>query len=217
MDAFFLSIITVGIAEVGDRSLFLALLFGLRYQRPWPVFAGMAIGLFLNQVVSALFGIWLFSFLQADWQGWLVGIAFLVMAVWVLIPEDDEVKTDLKTRHLVFAAAVGFFLLEMADKTQLVVITLAGSYQAFWPVVLGSTIGILAVTTPALWLGYRFANKLPLQTMKWVACALFLVLGLLVLLQAAGVTGDTSWFNFDAWLPDHPALDSPPSASLSVH
>ncbi|MCL5255221.1 MAG: TMEM165/GDT1 family protein, partial [Gammaproteobacteria bacterium] len=70
MDAFFLSILTVGIAEVGDRSLFLALLFGLRYQRPWPVFAGMALGLFLNQALSALVGMWLFQFLQADWHGW---------------------------------------------------------------------------------------------------------------------------------------------------
>ncbi|MCC5879884.1 MAG: TMEM165/GDT1 family protein [Idiomarina sp.] len=196
MDAFFLSILTVGIAEVGDRSLFLALLFGLRYQRPWPVFAGMALGLFLNQALSALVGMWLFQFLQADWHGWLVGIAFLVMAVWVLVPEqDDELKADVSKRQLFLAAAVGFFVLEMADKTQLVVVTLAGSYQTFWPVVLGATIGILAVTTPALWLGYKFANRIPLQTMKWVACGLFLVLGVWVLLNTAGVVGGAANLN----------------------
>ena len=200
MDAFFLSILTVGIAEIGDRSLFLALLLGLRYQRPWPIFAGMAVGLFANQAISAFVGMWLFQFLQADWHAWVVGIAFIVMAIWMLVPEgDDELKTDISKRQLFLAAAIGFFVLEMADKTQLVVVTLAGSYQTFWPVVLGATIGILAVTTPALWLGYKFANKIPLHTMKWVACGLFLVLGLWVLLGAAGVLNNSA--NLEQLLP----------------
>lgn len=200
MDAFFLSILTVGIAEVGDRSLFLALLFGLRYQRPWPIFAGMACGLFANQALSAFVGMWLFKFFQADWHAWIVGIAFIVMAIWVLIPEDNnELKTDISGHQLFLAAAVGFFVLEMADKTQLVVVALAGSYQSFWPVVLGATIGILAVTTPALWLGYKFAHKIPIKTMKWLAFSLFLILGIWVLLGAAGVLNNST--NLDQLLP----------------
>lgn len=183
MDAFFVSALTVGIAEIGDRSLFLALLFGIRYQRPWPVFAGMATGFFLNQALSTLFGIWLFQFISAEWQAWLVAVAFFVMAVWMLIPEDDDVPQELKKRHLFLAAAVAFFFLEMADKTQLVVITLAGNYQTFWPVVTGATLGILAVTTPALWLGYRFAHRIPVRAMRWVASGLFLLLGCAIVVR----------------------------------
>lgn len=190
MDAFLLSIMTVGIAEIGDRSLFLALLFGLRYQRPWPVFLGMAIGLFANQAISAIFGIWLFDWLNADWHGWIIAAAFLFMAIWVLIPEDDdEVKPSISSQRLVWAAAISFFLLEMADKTQLVVITLAGSYQAFWPVVLGATIGILATTAPALWFGYKFAHKIPVNTLKWVASGLFFALAIWAALTSIGWLG----------------------------
>lgn len=183
MDAFFISALTVGIAEIGDRSLFLALLFGIRYKRPWPVFAGMAAGFFLNQALSAIFGIWLFRFLSPEWQGWLVAAAFLVMAVWMLIPEDEDVSQEIKKRHLFLAAATAFFLLEMADKTQLVVITLAGNYQSFWPVVLGATLGILAVTTPALWLGYRFAHRIPVRLIQRLAAGLFFLLGCAVVLR----------------------------------
>lgn len=183
MDAFFFSSLTVGIAEIGDRSLFLALLFGLRYQRPWPVFAGMAVGLFLNQALSTLFGMWLFQFISPTWQSWLVASAFFIMAIWMLVPEGEEVPQDLKKRHLFLAAAVAFFVLEMADKTQLVVITLAGNYQTFWPVVAGATLGILAVTTPALWLGYRFAHRIPVRLMRWVASGLFFALGCAVVLR----------------------------------
>lgn len=214
MDAFLLSTLTVAIAELGDRSLFLALLFGLRYQRPWPVFAGMALGLFLNQALSALVGIWLFQFLQASWHSWLVGIAFLAMAVWVLIPEkdDDDFSSKISKRQLFFAALIGFFVLEMADKTQLVVVTLAGSYQLFWPVVLGATLGILLVTAPALWLGYRFANKIPLDTMKWVASGLFFALGVWVILGALGVTEGShlleQWLPLDDLMPSTSQIDT---------
>lgn len=186
MDIFFLSAITVGIAEIGDRSLFLALLFGLRYRRPWPIFFGMALGLFVNQVLSAWVGMWLFQFLNPVWQAWLVGILFLCMAVWVLLPEEDEDNSaTLSKQQLFLTAAVTFFLLEMADKTQLAVITLAGHYQVFWPVVLGATVGILATTAPALWLGHRFAEHIPVTMLKRIASALFVALALWILL---GVT-----------------------------
>ncbi|MCC5856047.1 MAG: TMEM165/GDT1 family protein [Idiomarina sp.] len=187
MEAFWVSLVTVGIAEIGDRSLFLALLLGLRYRQPWTIFWGMALGLFVNQALSAVFGIWFFDLLANDWHHWVVGIIFLIMAGWVLIPEDESVKENLSRRNLFIATAVSFFVLEMADKTQLVVITLAGSYQSFLPVVLGATLGILLVTTPAVWLGHRFAERLPIVGIKRVASALFLILGIWLLLNAAGV------------------------------
>ena len=86
MELFLLSIVAVAVAEIGDRSMFLAALFGMRCRSAWVVFWGMAAGLFLNQLVSALAGIWLFAVIATNWHLWLVGTAFLVMAVWVLIP-----------------------------------------------------------------------------------------------------------------------------------
>lgn len=187
MEAFLLSIVTVGIAEVGDRSLFLALIFGLRYQRPWPTLVGMAAGLFANQAISALIGMWIFQWLNPAWHAWIIAVAFLVMAILMLIPtQDEDMVPPTSSKQLIWAAAISFFFLEIADKSQLMVVTLAGSYQVFWPVVLGATLGVLATTAPALWLGSKFAHKIPLNTLKWCAFGLFLVLAIWTALGALG-------------------------------
>ncbi len=184
MEPFLVSALTVALAEVGDRSMFLAALFGLRCQRLWPIFWGMALGLMANQILAALVGVWLFGLLDAAWHHWVLGAAFLVMAVWVLVPEDDRVEETDCARTLFFTAAVTFFLFEMADKTQLAVVALAGTSGDWPPVVLGATVGILLVTTPALLLGRRFAERLPVHVLRWVASALFLAIGLWSLNQA---------------------------------
>ncbi len=187
MEAFLISTLAVGIAEIGDRSLFLAILLGVQYQRPWPVFWGMTTGLFLNQALSALLGVWLFRVINPEWQGWIVGTVFLIMAIWVLIPDDEKKFKQRSTGSIFLASALAFFILEMADKTQLAVITLAGAFEAFLPVVAGATLGILLVTTPALWLGSRFAARLPLKLLRISACCLFLLIGGWVLLDTAGI------------------------------
>lgn len=190
VELFLLSILAVAVAEIGDRSMFLAALFGMRCRSAWAVFWGMAAGLFLNQLLSAVAGIWLFAVIATDWHFWVVGAAFLAMAVWVLIPEDEEVEKDTRARSAFFAAAIAFFLFEMFDKTQLAVITLAGASGALLPVVLGATVGILLITTPALILGKRFAASIPAAPMRYVASGLFLLIGLWTWAEAGG------------WMPD---------------
>ncbi|WP_018872419.1 TMEM165/GDT1 family protein [Thioalkalivibrio sp. ALJ16] len=191
MELFLLSIVAVAIAEIGDRSMFLAALFGMRCRSAWAVFWGMATGLFLNQLLSAVAGIWLFAVIATDWHLWVVGAAFLAMAIWVLIPEDDEeFDKDTRARSAFFAAAIAFFVFEMLDKTQLAVVTLAGASGALLPVVLGATVGILLITTPALILGKRFADSIPAAPLRFVASGLFLLVGLWTWAEAGG------------WMPD---------------
>ncbi len=190
-----LTVMTVGIAEIGDRTMFVAVLFGIRYPRLWPVLLGMTTGLFINQAVSAVFGVWLFSLIPAQWHTLLIGLAFIAMAVWVLIPESEGDETDaMSARGMFMAAAVTFFVLEMADKTQLAVVTLAGASGSIIIVILGATLGILLVTTPALLIGYRFARVLPLRTIRIIASSMFLLLGVWMLLDAAGWLPETGVF-----------------------
>ncbi|MCC5863032.1 MAG: TMEM165/GDT1 family protein [Gammaproteobacteria bacterium] len=173
----------MGGAARGDRSLFLAILLGVRFRRLWPVFWGMVTGLFINQLLSAFAGVWLFAVLPAEWHGLLVGAVFLAMAVWVLFPEDESKAEKLTARSIFLTSALAFFILEMADKTQLAVVTLAGAGGSVWPVVFGATIGILLVTTPALLLGWRFAAALPMRALRLMAAALFALLGLWLVLD----------------------------------
>lgn len=186
MDAFLISMLSISLAEIGDRSLFLALLFGLRYRRPWPIFIGMVLGLFLNQLLTALFGQWIFSLIPTGWQTGLIAAIFLVMAVWVLFEEDESEKPVGTQRSLILTSAISFFLLEMADKTQVAVIMLMGVYDHLVAVVLGATLGILLVTTPALWLGHHFADRIPRKTMRWVACGVFTLLALWLVVDPLG-------------------------------
>lgn len=192
VELFLLTVMTIAIAEIGDRSMFVAVLFGIRYTRLWPVFIGMTTGLFVNQVISAVFGVWLFSLVPAHWHTLLIGLAFIAMAVWVLIPESEGDETErLSARGIFMAAAITFFVLEMADKTQLAVVTLAGASGSIIIVVFGATIGILLVTTPALLIGYRFARVLPLKAIRIIAASMFFLLGIWMLLDAAGWMPET--------------------------
>lgn len=209
LELFLVTVMTVGIAEIGDRTMFVAVLFGIRYPQLWPVFFGMTTGLFVNQAISALFGVWLFSLVPAQWHTLLIGLAFIAMAVWVLIPEseDDETRT-LSTRGIFMAAAITFFVLEMADKTQLAVVTLAGASGSILMVVLGATIGILLVTTPALLIGYRFARVLPLKAIRITAASMFFLLGIWMLLDAAGWLPATALFEPSRFLESISAAGS---------
>lgn len=200
MELFYLTTLTVAIAEIGDRSLFLAILLGVRYRRFWPVFWGMVAGLFANQLISAFAGVWLFSVLPAEWHGLLVGLVFLLMAGWVLIPEDESSAEKLTSRSIVLTSALAFFILEMADKTQLAVVTLAGAAGSVWPVVFGATVGILLVTTPALLLGWRFAAVLPMRALRMTAAALFALLGSWLVLDALGQLPDIGLPSPGRWL-----------------
>lgn len=187
MEAFWVSFATVSIAEVGDRSMLMALLLGLRNQRPWAIFFGMVVGLGANQILAGVVGVLLFSWFEGNWHHWVMGAVFILMAVWVLIPDKDEVNESISSHGVFFAAALAFFLAEMADKTQLAVVALAGTYQTLIPVVTGATLGLLAVTGPALWFGHRFSDRLPVQHIKYFGALMFSLFGLLAFAKAAGL------------------------------
>src|SRR5690554_1971140 len=115
--------------------MLMALLLGLRNQRPWAIFLGMAIGLAANQALAGAVGVLLFSWFQGNWHQWVMGAVFILMAIWVLIPESDEVKENVSSRGAFLAAAITFFIAEMADKTPNAGVSLAGYDPNVLPVV----------------------------------------------------------------------------------
>jgi len=189
MEAFLISIAVVGIAEIGDKSLFLAILLTVRHQRPWPVFWGLVAGVTANLALASVLGATVAQWLQSDWLSWVLGLMFIAMAIWALIPEsvkDAEESLRPAERQTIFlTAAVGFFLLEMADKTQLATLALAASFEVVLPVLAGAVLGVILANAPAIWLGHRFANRLPLRTLRLVGAGLFALIGAWLLLEAA--------------------------------
>ena len=173
----------VAVAEIGDKTQLLALVLATRLRRPWAIVAGIAVATLLNHALAAGVGAWVASHVDPGVLRWILGLSFVAMAAWALVPDrlDDEPRTA--TQIGAFATTlVAFFLAEMGDKTQLATVALAAQHGAFAAVVAGTTLGMLIANVPVVFLGERATRKLPLRTIRFVAAALFAAMGVWILL-----------------------------------
>lgn len=182
LTALFISIGVVALAEIGDKTQLLALALAAKYRRPWPIIFGIFVATLANHFLAGAVGTWLTRHLGPDVLRWGLGLSFIAMAAWMLIPDklDDTPKTP--SRYGVFATtALAFFIVEMGDKTQIATIALAAHYDALATVVIGTTIGMMLANVPAVLLGNVAAERLPKRLMNGIAALIFLVLGIAVL------------------------------------
>lgn len=183
MEAFLTATGVVALAEIGDKTQLLALLLAARFRRPWPIVLGIFVATVLNHALAGAVGAWLTSLVSPTVLRWVLGLSFLGMAVWILIPDKlDAADEQFQGRFGVFGATVvAFFLAEMGDKTQIATVFLAARFDALLSVVLGTTLGMLLANVPAVLLGEVAAKKLPVRFVHGLAALVFAVLGVLVL------------------------------------
>lgn len=187
MDAFLIATGVVALAEIGDKTQLLSLVLAARYRSPWAISAGIFIATLLNHALAALVGDSVMDWLGPDWMRWIVGLSFVAMALWTLIPdrldEDEENTAEKKLRRYgVFVmTTVIFFLLEMGDKTQVATAILAARFNDFVPVVLGTTVGMLLANVPVVFFGNMLLKKISIELVHRVTAILFLILGVATL------------------------------------
>jgi putative Ca2+/H+ antiporter (TMEM165/GDT1 family) len=188
MEAFLISTGLVALAEMGDKTQLLALILALRFRKPWPIVAGILVATLLNHALAGAVGAWVTTLLGPVWLRWILGLSFLAMAVWMLIPDQiDDEGADRAPRWGVFGTTViAFFLAEMGDKTQIATVMLAAQYQSWAWVVAGTTLGMMLANAPVVWLGERMTRRIPIRLVHLVSAGIFLVLGLAVLLGWGG-------------------------------
>ena len=175
------STLAVAIAEIGDKTQLLALLLAARFRRPWPIIAGIFVATVLNHALAGWIGAWVAGYLSPEVLRWLVAGSFLAIGLWTLIPDKiDDDGERLPARSAFIATTIAFFLAEIGDKTQIATVVLAAKSTLLWPVVLGTTLGMLLANVPVVLLGSRFAAKLPLKAARMAAAALFIALALWV-------------------------------------
>ena len=181
MQAFLVSTGIVTLAEMGDKTQLLALVLAARFRQPWPIVFGIFIATLANHAMAGALGAWVTTQLTPQMLRWILGASFLLMAVWMLIPDKLEGdKPDSTTRFGVFGSTVMvFFLAEMGDKTQLATVMLAAKYEAYIGVVAGTTLGMMLANAPVVWFGERITRRLPMRTVHSVSALVFVVLGLL--------------------------------------
>ena len=182
MEALLLSTGIVALAEIGDKTQLLSFILAAKFRRPWPICAGILVATLVNHALAGALGAWLTTVLGPTALRWGLGLSFLAMAAWMLVPDRFDEKDARFARFGVFGTTlIAFFVAEMGDKTQVATVALAAQYQAFVPVVIGTTVGMMIANVPAVVLGERIAHRMPVQLVHAVAAAIFGVLGVLTL------------------------------------
>ncbi len=186
MEALLFSTGVVALAEMGDKTQLLAFVLAARFRKPLPIIAGIFVATAVNHSLAGALGAWITAALGPQVLRWVLGVSFLAMAAWTLIPDEIE-KDEAKAaqRFGVFGATlVTFFLAEMGDKTQLATVAMAAHYAAPALVVAGTTLGMLIADVPAVFIGERLSARIPMRLVHVVAAALFALLGAATLLGA---------------------------------
>jgi len=184
MESLLVSTGVVALAEIGDKTQLLAFLLAARFKKPLPIIAGIFIATIFNHGLAGALGAWITSLLTPEVLRWVLGISFLGMAAWTLVPDKiEEDETNVASRFGVFGATlVTFFLAEMGDKTQVATVAMAAHYPDPLMVVAGTTLGMLIADVPAVFAGDKLAAKIPLKLVHGIAAAMFAALGLATLL-----------------------------------
>jgi putative Ca2+/H+ antiporter (TMEM165/GDT1 family) len=184
LEAFLISTGIVSLAEMGDKTQLLSLLLAARFKRPWPIILGILIATLLNHAGAGALGTWVTEWLGPGVMRWILGLGFIAMAGWMLIPDKLDDDENPRGHFGVFGTTVvAFFLAEMGDKTQIATVALAAQFDALAAVVAGTTLGMMVANVPAVLLGERATRKLPIAAIHRVAAAVFALLGLAVLLR----------------------------------
>lgn len=183
MEAFLVSTAIVTLAEMGDKTQLLSLVLAARFRKPWPIVLGIFVATLANHALAGAVGSWVTTVLGPQVLRWVLGLSFIAMAVWMLIPDKLEDDGDgAAPRFGVFGTTlVAFFLAEMGDKTQVATVMLAAQYSAYFWVVAGTTLGMMLANAPVVWLGDRLVKKVPIRVVHLVSALIFLILGLLAL------------------------------------
>ena len=189
MEALLVSTGIVALAEIGDKTQLLALVLAAKFRRPVPIILGILVATLANHALAGAAGAWISALVGPTAMRWILGLSFIAMAVWTLVPDKYEDEQETTPRFGVFGTTlVAFFLLEMGDKTQIATVALAAKYASLVSVVAGTTLGMMLANVPAVLLGEVAARKLPMRLVHGIAGATFLVLGLL-LLAGVGAPG----------------------------
>jgi putative Ca2+/H+ antiporter (TMEM165/GDT1 family) len=185
VEAFLVSTVVVAVAEIGDKSQLLVLALAVQFRKPVPIILGMLVATLLNHALAVALGTWLAVTISPSVLRWILLLSFTGIAIWVLIPDKSAPQMHATSKIGVFGTTLWtFFLMEMADKTQVATLALAARYGSLLPVLAGSTLGIMLIDVPVVILSATAARWLPRKPLRILALAMFLGLGVAGLLEA---------------------------------
>jgi len=191
MESLLVSAGVVALAEIGDKTQLLAFILAARFKKPVPIILGILAATIVNHGLAGAVGAWITTSITPEILRWVLGLSFIGMAIWTVIPDEiEEEETRIAKRFGVFGATlITFFLAEMGDKTQIATVAMAAHYAAPLMVVIGTTLGMLIADVPAVFVADKLANKIPMKLVHTIAAGVFAVLGVATLLGAGATLG----------------------------
>jgi putative Ca2+/H+ antiporter (TMEM165/GDT1 family) len=186
LNSFLLATSIVGLAEIGDKTQLLSLLLAAKYKtHHWAIVAGIFVATVFNHAIAAWLGSAIAQWVNPEVMRWIIAGGFIALGLWLLIPDklDDDEKTPTAHRSWkVFTITTSlFFIAEMGDKTQVATVALGARYDDLTAVVLGTTVGMMIANAPAVWLGQKFTNALPVKWVHAIAAIIFIIMGLVTI------------------------------------
>ncbi len=183
LEAFLVSTAVVGLAEIGDKTQILSLILAARFRRPLPIICGIFCATVANHAAAGLAGALFGNLVQGPWLRWILALSFFSVAVWALFPDRFESESTTRRAGAFMATLCAFFVAEIGDKTQIATVGLAARFAAFYPVVAGTTLGMMLANIPVVLAGERIAARLPLRAIRIGAAVVFAALGVLTLVR----------------------------------
>lgn len=191
MSAFLTATAAVAIAEIGDKTQLLSFILAARFRKPVPIVLGILVATLANHALAGAAGAWVMAMAGPGLLRWVLGVLFLAMAAWTLVPDQlDGTEVRNAGRFGVFGTTVlAFFIAEMGDKTQVATAAMAATEASLIAIVAGSTLGMMLANVPAVFIGDRLLHKVSMPLVRAIAAALFALFGVLILLGAGGRLG----------------------------
>ncbi len=191
MESLLVSTGVVALAEIGDKTQLLAFILAARFRRPVPIILGILAATIVNHGLAGALGAWITTTVSPEILRWILGLSFIGMAIWTMIPDKiEEEEARIAKKFGVFGATlITFFLAEMGDKTQIATVAMAAHYAAPLMVVIGTTLGMLIADVPAVFVGDKLASRIPMKLVHSIAAAIFALLGVATLLGAGSKLG----------------------------
>jgi putative Ca2+/H+ antiporter (TMEM165/GDT1 family) len=189
LTAFAASTAVVALAEIGDKTMLLAIVLATRFRKPLPIVLGILVATLANHGIAAFLGQSIANLLEGRWFRYAVGLTFVAMALWTLVPDklDDDEEPKAPRFGAFLTTVIAFFLVEIGDKTQVATIALAAQFQNVLLVTAGTTIGMMLANVPAVYLGETIVQRVSLKLVRTIAALLFLAIGLWVIVEAASL------------------------------
>jgi Ca2+/H+ antiporter, TMEM165/GDT1 family len=185
LQSFLISVGLVALAEMGDKTQLLSLMLAARFRKPVPIILGILAATLANHAFAGAIGAWVSKMIGVTILSWILAASFVAMAIWILIPDKSDDLKETTNRFGIFGTTfIAFFFAEMGDKTQVATVALAAQYPSLFWVVAGTTVGMMIANIPAIYIGDKMSQKLPLKPIRIIASCLFLVLAVLAVLKA---------------------------------